>query len=55
MFFFGALLIYLAIGLGLASYSGTHLAFFTFFWPWAVAAQAVKKITGEYPSWTPPL
>jgi len=55
MYFVGLALIYCSIGLCIACYSGTHLVFFTFFWPWAVAAQAVKKITGEYPSWTPPL
>lgn len=50
-----AVLIYLAIGVGIAAYSGTHPIFFTFLWPWAVAAETSKKITGKYPDWTPPL
>ena len=50
-----AALIYLAIGLGIALSSGTHIFFFTFFWPWPIAAQIVKRITGKYPKWTPAL
>lgn len=55
MIYVGVLFIYLAIGAGIASYSGTHLVFFTLLWPWPVAAQITKKVTGEYPTWTPPL
>lgn len=55
MFWLGLTIVYCSIGLILASYSGTHLVFFMFLWPWAIAAQIVKQITGEYPSWTPPL
>lgn len=25
----------------------------TFLWPWFIAAQTVKMITGKYPKWTP--
>lgn len=48
-------LIYVAIGAGIAAYSGTRPVFFTFLWPWPVAAQIVKNTTGKYPSWTPNL
>lgn len=55
MLFVGIALVYCSIGLLIASYSGTHLWFFIFLWPWAIAAQIVEWITGEYPRWTPPL
>lgn len=55
MTYFGIALVYCSIGLLVASYSGTHLVFFTFLWPWAIAAQVVKQITGRYPNWTPDL
>jgi hypothetical protein len=55
MTYFGIALIYYSIGLLIASYSGTHLVFFTFLWPWALAAQIVEWITGKYPRWTPDL
>ena len=55
MLIFAWLPIYLLVGVVIAIYSGTHLYFFTMLWPWAIAAQIVKWITGQYPKWTPQL
>lgn len=52
---------YLAIGIALsvkaAPMSWAHppgnLPFWILLWPWPVAAEVVKQITGDYPRWTP--
>lgn len=51
----GLLIIYCSIGLLIASYSGTHLIFFTFLWPWVIACEVVRFVTGKYPRWGPDL
>lgn len=34
---------------------GRNAVMVTLLWPWPVAAHLVSKVTGKYPSWTPPL
>jgi hypothetical protein len=36
-------------------YPPGNLPFWIFLWPVPVAAEAVQRVTGEYPSWTPNL
>lgn len=51
--------IYLVIGLLIARKMhpmvGHNFVVTTLLWPWPVAAEATKRITGKYPSWTPPV
>lgn len=56
------LLAYLTVGVLLArkvcplSWPLGHNAIaVTLLWPWLVAAELVRRVTGKYPRWTPPL
>jgi hypothetical protein len=62
MMFFCSAVLYLVIGQTFAyvlcplSFPfGKNALVVTLLWPWPVAAQWVKIITGKYPSWTPDL